>query len=621
MKKQMKVILLAGVIVFESVFASVGSVNAQTVSENEIGTVEESVSKNSAVEEETPEVATEEVQAEGDPAEEPKIPDNGIDGGVIWSIDENGQLILTGDGDYEGEPDWLKYNSEIISAVVTVTNMTSTNKMFYDCNKLTSIDVSRFDTSKVTDMYFMFGSCTSLKSLDLSGFNTSNVTDMKFMFAVCSGLTSLDLSSFDTSNVTDMDGMFAVCLNLTNLDLTNFNTSHVTSMICMFQGCESLTSLDVSNFDTSNVRDMGYMFHGCSSLTELDVSKFVTNKVTNMPFMFSHCERLRSLDLSSWNLSLLQNSDAMLDKMDALIRISLPQSPVEIKLPGTFCAGENGTYTLQEYAESYCGMNGHTYSSPIFTWAEDYSSAQVYMECTREDCAYDIDDKHVQMDAIITKETVQPTMEKEGATVYTATVVHKGKTYTDVKSVTIPKLPQEPTQPQEPASPQNPASPQDPTNPQDPTSPQKPAAKPVGTILKTSKASYRVTKAGKTPEVAYVKPKSKKVKTVTIPATVKKGGVTYKVTSVADNALKNCKKMTKVTVGKNVTKIGKNAFYGCKKLKKIIIKSKKLKSVGKNAFKGIKKNATIDVPNSKKSKYKKFMKKKKTGYKKTMKIK
>ena len=70
-----------------------------------------------------------------------------------------------------------------------------------------------------------------------------------------------------------------------------------------------------------------------------------------------------------------------------------------------------------------------------------------------------------------------------------------------------------------------------------------------------------MVKAGKTPELAYVGPKNKKVKTVKIPAVVKIDGVSYKVTAVADGALKNYKNLTKVTVGKNITKIGKNAFY------------------------------------------------------------
>ena len=50
--------------------------------------------------------------------------------------------------------------------------------MFSLCNRLTSLDVSKFDTSNVTDMNFMFFCCSSLTSLDVSKFDTSKVTNM-----------------------------------------------------------------------------------------------------------------------------------------------------------------------------------------------------------------------------------------------------------------------------------------------------------------------------------------------------------------------------------------------------------------------------------------------------------
>ena len=49
--------------------------------------------------------------------------------------------------------------------------------------------------------------------------------DSSRMFAGMSSLTSLNLSSFDTSKVTDMFVMFFGVSNLTNLNLSNFNTS------------------------------------------------------------------------------------------------------------------------------------------------------------------------------------------------------------------------------------------------------------------------------------------------------------------------------------------------------------------------------------------------------------
>ena len=117
----------------------------------------------------------------------------------------------------------------------------------------------------------MFYYRTKLTSLDLSNFDTSNVKDMGSMFFGCNALTKLDLSNFDTSNVTNMSYMFYACMNLNTLDLSNFNTSKVTNMGDMFTNCISLTSLDLSNFDTSNVTNMSNMFNECNSLNTIKV--------------------------------------------------------------------------------------------------------------------------------------------------------------------------------------------------------------------------------------------------------------------------------------------------------------------------------------------------------------
>ena len=162
----------------------------------------------------------------------------------------------------------------------------------------------------------------------------------------------------------------------------------------------------------------------------------------------------------------------------------------------------------------------------------------------------------------------------------------------------------------------------------------KPSVPKKGTKIKGNDGStYIVTSGkGKTPTVQYTAPKSTAKGTVTIPAKAKVDGVSYRVTSIADNAFKNNKKITKVVIGsnivtigknafakctnitsivigKNVTKIEKNAFYGCRKLKKITIKSEKLtsKSVAKNAFSRIGKKTVIKVPTSKYKAYKKML--------------
>ncbi len=192
-------------------------------------------------------------------------------------------------------------------------------------------------------------------------------------------------------------------------------------------------------------------------------------------------------------------------------------------------------------------------------------------------------------------------------------------------------------------------------------------ANPLVLILENSAAdktgTYEISADGAT----FVKPAKKNAASVKIPATITVGGKTFPVIKIADNAFKNNKKLTKVTIGPNikeigknafancaklktvsgganveiigdsafsgckalkgftigakVTRIGKKAFYKCSALRKITIKTRLLtaKTVGSSAFKGIYPAATIKVPKAVKKDYTKWLLKK--GVKKTMKIK
>ena len=136
----------------------------------------------------------------------------------------------------------------------------------------------------------------NILEIDLSRFDTSKVTNMQDMFAGMFNLTSLNLSSFDTSKVTNMHAMFYRVSNLTTLNLSNFNTSQVTDMALMFCDMSNLTTLNLSSFNTSRVTDMGLMFADMSNLTTLDISNFDTSQVTNMNFMFYLDYRYMSKD-------------------------------------------------------------------------------------------------------------------------------------------------------------------------------------------------------------------------------------------------------------------------------------------------------------------------------------
>ena len=165
--------------------------------------------------------------------------------------------------------------------------------MFDNCQNLSSLNLSKFNTENVTNMSYMFDNCQNLSSLDLSKFNTAKVTNMYAMFTHCQNLSSLDLSKFNTANVTDMSWMFSDC-QLSSLDLSNFNTEKVRKMYNMFSFCQKLSSLNLTNFNTEKVTNMDYMFNGCSDLTTIYASdKFIIAEFNNGYKMFYGCKLLK----------------------------------------------------------------------------------------------------------------------------------------------------------------------------------------------------------------------------------------------------------------------------------------------------------------------------------------
>ena len=165
-----------------------------------------------------------------------------------------------------------------------VTNM---SHMFNGMRNLTTLNLSNFNTSQVTIMGGMFYGMSNLTTLNLSNFNTSKTTDMRSMFNGMTNLASLNISSFNTENVENMSGMFSLLRKIEHLDLSHFRTDKVTNMGSMFYQMTALKTINLSNFNTANVTDMSSMFSMDDNLTELDLRSFTTPKVENFGYMFA----------------------------------------------------------------------------------------------------------------------------------------------------------------------------------------------------------------------------------------------------------------------------------------------------------------------------------------------
>ena len=194
---------------------------------------------------------------------------------------------------------------------------------FLNCNSLVTIPVRDWDTRSVMYMDKTFMNCTSLVNLDVSKWDTSKVVELSNTFYRCSSLKTLDVSKWKTSNVLRANSLFGGCEKLTSLDVSKWDTSNITTADNMFDACRALANLDVSKWNTSKMKTASHMFSSCTNLTSLDISKWNTSKMKTASHMFSSCTNLTSLDISKWNTSNIRVMSNMFNSCTSLTNIDV----------------------------------------------------------------------------------------------------------------------------------------------------------------------------------------------------------------------------------------------------------------------------------------------------------
>ncbi|MBE5844760.1 MAG: hypothetical protein E7302_11440 [Butyrivibrio sp.] len=129
-----------------------------------------------------------------------------------------------------------------------------------------------------------------------------------------------------------------------------------------------------------------------------------------------------------------------------------------------------------------------------------------------------------------------------------------------------------------------------------------------GTLINYSEGKYKVINGSGSYKVEFVAPKSKNVKSMTIPGTIKdQNGAVYDVLKISSDAFNGCKKLKKLSIGIVTVKYPKRLFKDCKSLGTInftVLPGFYFShshfgiygfQVGKDAFKGIKNNAKINA--------------------------
>ena len=121
--------------------------------------------------------------------------------------------------------------------------LTNVSGLFAGCTSIVGeLTLPIMDTELCTNFMNMFYNCGASKIKRLESLNTSNVTNMNQMFAYMRKLTELDISMWNTKKVTTMAQTFNSCTSL--LTLSAVHADGVTSISYMFSGTTNIINFN-----------------------------------------------------------------------------------------------------------------------------------------------------------------------------------------------------------------------------------------------------------------------------------------------------------------------------------------------------------------------------------------
>lgn len=120
-------------------------------------------------------------------------------------------------------------------------NVTTLYRAFRSCNSLT-LDLSDFDFSNLQSLEYSFNG--NLKEIKLPELGENNVlTTLYCTWYNCKAITKLDLSKFNTRKVTNYGWVFSGCTALEWLDISGFDLTSATNVPSFFELNKNLKHL------------------------------------------------------------------------------------------------------------------------------------------------------------------------------------------------------------------------------------------------------------------------------------------------------------------------------------------------------------------------------------------
>ena len=217
---------------------------------------------------------------------------------AYWSIGESKVYDITFSGCYY----LIYFGKDVFKNDI---NRTSANYLLYNCNKLTSVDLTPLSGwVNVTSAYSLLSGCYGLTSVDLTPLSGwVNVTNAGVLLNGCYNLTSVDLTPLSGwVNVTNAYGLLSGCDKLTSVDLTPLSGwVNVTNADSLLNGCYGLTSVDLTPLSGwVNVTNADRLLNGCYGLTSVDLTPLsYWTKMMNNSGLISSCGSLAFVSVLS----------------------------------------------------------------------------------------------------------------------------------------------------------------------------------------------------------------------------------------------------------------------------------------------------------------------------------
>ncbi len=190
-----------------------------------------------------------------------------------------------------------------------------------------------------------------------------------------SGFTNcweMNLTKLDTSNVTNMSGMFEDCADLTELDLSSFVTAEATvNCARMFSGCYQLETVYVSlSWDPDNIASNADMFADCTAMVGAAATRYSADCSGNT---YAHIDGVGGDGYFTYG-GVCADQALLLCRLNG-VTVTLAAEDGENNLPGGSVSTSSGDTPVvlvagQENEITLTALDGYTIASELTIYTE-----------------------------------------------------------------------------------------------------------------------------------------------------------------------------------------------------------------------------------------------------------